>query len=269
MSSSEHSPETRPGEDDPSGTVSGRALVTGGAVRVGRSVALALARAGWDVAVHYHRSGPEADGVAETIRGEGRTAVTVEADLRRVDRVAPMVRRAADGLGGLDLLVNNAAAFPRARPREVTPEEWDEVFALNARAPFFCAVEARRRMGDAGSVVNVADVAAFEAWPTHAPYAATKAALVSLTRSLAAAWAPEVRVNAVAPGPVLLPEEADARERGRAAASTALGRTGSPEDVARAVLYLARAGFVTGEVLRVDGGEGVARHARSAPCDEG
>jgi pteridine reductase len=242
---------------------SGRALVTGGGVRVGRAVAVGLAAAGWDVAVHHHTSVEEAGETAARIRSAGREAATVRADLSRPEEIPGMVRRAAGELGGLDLLVNNAAVFPRAAPSEVTPEHWDRVFAVNARAPFFCAREAAEVMGDAGGcIVNVADVAAFEAWPAYAPYAATKAALVSLTRSLAAAWAPRVRVNAVAPGPVLLPEGASAAERRRARRSTLLGRVGEARDVAEAVLYLAGAGFVTGEVLRVDGGEHVARTTR-------
>jgi len=237
--------------------------VTGAAVRVGRAVALALARAGWDVGVHYHRSEEAAGETADRIRGIGREAAAVRADLRDPGTIPGLVERVAGELGGLDLLVNSAAAFPRARPEDVTPGGWDDVFALNARAPFFCAVEARGRMGpDGGSVINVTDAAADRGWPAHAPYAATKAALVSLTRSLAVAWAPEVRVNAVAPGAVLLPEAAGREERRRAARRTALGRTGEAADVAGAVLYLAEADFVTGEVVRVDGGEHVARRAR-------
>lgn len=241
----------------------GRALVTGGGVRVGRAVALGLAASGWDVAVHHHTSVEAAEETAARVRSAGRAAALVRADLSRPEEIPGMVRGAADELGGLDLLVNNAAVFPRAEPADVTPEHWDGVFAVNARAPFFCSREAAELMGEAGGcIVNVADVAAFEAWPGYAPYAATKAALVSLTRSLAAAWAPRIRVNAVAPGPVLLPEGAPPEERRRARRSTLLGRVGEAEDVAGAVLYLAGAGFVTGEVLRVDGGEHVARTTR-------
>lgn len=237
-----------------------RALVTGGAVRVGRAISLALGREGWDVAVHYHDSRADALELAADLSAAEGESVAVPADLREPARIPDLFNRVTAELGGLDLLVNNAAAFPRARPEEVSPQAWDDVFALNARAPFFCAVEASKAMREAGGcIVNVADVAAFEAWPGYAPYAATKAALVSLTRSLALAWAPRIRVNAVAPGPVLLPEDSTEAERRRAVESTALERVGSPEDVAGAVLYLAEAGFVTGEVLRVDGGESVAR----------
>lgn len=241
-----------------------RALVTGGAVRVGRAVVEALVGAGYRVGVHYHESRSEAEELVGRLQAGGHRAAAFGADLRKPEEIEALFGAVEDELGGLDLLVNNAALFPRTPPDRATPGEWDEVFALNARAPFLCAREAAEIMGQAGgAVVNVADVAAFEAWPSYAPYAASKAALVSLTRSLALAWAPRVRVNAVAPGPVLLPEDADEEERARARESTALGRIGRPEDVAEAVLYLAGAEFVTGEVIRVDGGEHVARRGRS------
>lgn len=236
-----------------------RALVTGGAVRVGRAIALALGRAGYDVAVHYHGSAEAADEVVGTLREAGREAGAFRADLSDPDAIPDLVEAAARRLGGLELLVNSAAIFPRARPEDVTLESWERVFAVNARAPFLCAREAAARMGEGGSIVNIADVAAFEGWPTYAPYAATKAAVVSLTRSLALAWAPRLRVNAVAPGPVLLPPGSTGEDRRRAAANTALGRLGTPEDVADAVLFLDGAGFITGEVVRVDGGEHLRR----------
>jgi len=238
-----------------------RALVTGGAVRVGRAISLSLAGAGYRVGIHHHTSAREAAETAARIRERGGRSATVGGDLSDPAEAERIVDEAADALGGLDLLVNNAAVFPRERPGEVTPESWDRVFAVNARGPFFVSRRARERMGGEGSIVQIADVAAFEGWPSYAPYAAAKAALVSLTRSLALAWAPEVRVNAVAPGPVLLPDDSSPEERRRAARSTALGRIGDPADVARAVLYLDRSPFVTGEVLRVDGGEHLARRA--------
>lgn len=240
------------------GSESPRALVTGAGVRVGRAIALALARAGHDVVVHYNASEEPARETAEEIRALGRRAPVVSADLTDVSGIPGLFERVERELGGLDLLVNSAAIFPRARPEAVTPEAWERVFALNARAPFFCAREAVRLMGS-GSIVNIADVAAWQAWPAYAPYTATKAALVSLTRSLALAWAPRVRVNAVAPGPVLLPEDTTPAERQHSIESTALGRIGSPEDVAGAVLYLAEAEFVTGEIIQVDGGEHLKR----------
>jgi len=232
-----------------------RALITGGGVRVGRAIALKLGSAGYDIGVHFHSSERGAEEVVAALRSDDRRAIAVAADLSRPEEIAPLVRTIARELGGLDLLVNSAALFPRSPPEQVSAEAWDRVFAVNARAPFLCAVAAAIEMGEAGgSVINIADVAAFEAWPNYAPYAASKAALVSLTRSLARAWAPRIRVNAVAPGPVLLPDGTGAAEAERAAARTAQGRIGRPEDVADAVLYLDRAAYVTGEVIRVDGG---------------
>ena len=231
------------------------ALVTGGAVRVGRAISLALGEAGYDVAVHYGSSAGEAEELASTLRADGRRAIALHADLSLPDAPSSLVGRAAGELGRLDLLVNNAAIFPHSRPEDVAPDEWDRVFALNARAPFFCSQAAARVMPEAGGcIINISESGSGEAWPGYVPYLASKAALISLTRGLARAWAPRIRVNAVAPGPVLLPDSYDRVEREKAAARTALGRVGRPDDVAEAVLYLDRAGYVTGEVLYVDGG---------------
>lgn len=231
------------------------ALVTGGAIRVGRAISLELARAGYDVAVHYHGSRGAARDTTAEIRRLGRDAVALGADLTEPEEIPGLVEAAEAKLRGLDLLVNNAAVFLRARPGDVSLDHWERTFALNARAPFLCAREAARRMAPGGCVVNVTDVAATQAWPAYAPYAASKAALASLTRSLARAFAPEIRVNAVAPGTVLLPEGSPPEVRREAVEDTALGRIGRPEDVARAVVYLAEAGFVTGETITVDGGQ--------------
>jgi pteridine reductase len=231
-----------------------RALITGGAVRVGRAISLALGEAGYDVAIHYSSSAGAAADVEATIRERGGRTAALQADLTDTGEVERLLTRAAAKLGGLDLLVNNAAIFPHARPEQVSVADWDRVFALNARAPFFCCRAAASLMSAGGSIVNIADSGVDEAWPGYAVYLASKAALVSLTRSLARAWAPRIRVNAVAPGPVLLPESFGVEERDKAAKRTALGRVGRATDVADAVLYLDGAEFVTGEVMYVDGG---------------
>jgi pteridine reductase len=235
-----------------------RALITGGAVRVGRAISLALGEAGYDVAIHYSSSAGAAADVEATIRERGGRTAALQADLTDTGEVERLLTRAAAKLGGLDLLVNNAAIFPHARPEQVSVADWDRVFALNARAPFFCCRAAASLMSAGGSIVNIADSGVDEAWPGYAVYLASKAALVSLTRSLARAWAPRIRVNAVAPGPVLLPESFGEEERDKAAKRTALGRVGRATDVADAVLYLDGAEFVTGEVLYVDGGARLA-----------
>lgn len=235
-----------------------RALITGGAIRVGRAIALALGEAGWRVAVHFRRSEAEAAGVVRRLEELGPGGVALQADLADASAAEALVSDAAKALGGLDLLVNSAALFPRQDPLTVSAGEWDHLFAVNLRAPFFCAREAAKRMlaAEGGSIVNIIDTGADEAWPGYVPYVATKAGLASVTRGLARAFAPTVRVNGVSPGPVLLPVGEDSEGyRARAAERTVLGRVGSPGDVAQAVLYLADAEYVTGEIIRVDGGQ--------------
>ena len=234
-----------------------RALVTGGAVRVGRAICLALAATGYRVAVHYRASRAAAEDLVEELTALGTLATAVQADLALPQSIPPLFADVAGRLGGLDLLVNSAAVFPRTELTSASAADWDATFAVNARASFLCSLEAERLMRpNGGSIVNIADVAAFEAWPAYVPYAASKAALVSLTRGLARAWAPGIRVNAVAPGAVLLPEEEDTGHgREAAARRAALGRVGTAEAVAQAVLHLDRADYVTGEVIRVDGGQ--------------
>ena len=231
--------------------------MTGGAQRVGRAISEALAAQGYDIVVHYHSSAEQAEEVAATIDALGVGVTTVRADLSDPDQIALPFRQAEEAFGGLDLLVNSAAIFPRIDPLAAVPADWDAVFALNARAPFLCSQRAAQLMGEAGgAIVNIIDTGATEAWPSYVPYVASKAALASLTRGLAAAFAPRIRVNGVAPGAVLLPEsDNDERARMAAAGRALLGRVGDASDVAEAVVYLAGAPYVTGEILRVDGGQ--------------
>lgn len=236
------------------------ALVTGGGKRVGRAIALALGAAGAKVAVHHHAS---ADGARETvaaIEAAGGEAARFAADLSANDAPATLVDGVAQRFGRIDLLVNSAASMLRTPLVSVTPAEWDAVFALNLRAPFFLSLAAARAMGSAGgAIVNISDHMGFESWPQFVPHGIAKAAVADMTRALAAALAPRVRVNAVAPGTVLAPEGWPAAEQAKAAASTPLRRLGTPHDVAGAVLYLATATYVTGETLFVDGGRHGAR----------
>ena len=226
-------------------------------MRIGRSIALALGSAGWQVAVHYRRSEAPALEVVDILRRSGAGGVALQADLSDPEQIPRLIRSVGSELGGLELLVNSAAVFPRHDPLTVTAEDWDSLFGLNLRAPFLCAREAAKLMKEAGgSIINIADTGSDEAWPGYVPYVASKAGLVSITRGLARAFAPSIRVNAVAPGPVLLPPGEDTPAHRRTAADrTVLGRVGTPEDVAEAVLYLATARYVTGEIIRVDGGQ--------------
>lgn len=249
-----------------SGDLRGRvALVTGAGHRVGRAIALALGARGARVAVHYHRS--EADALA-TVRaiappgGRGDPeARAIEADLAEPEAPARLVADVIAAFGTIDILVNSAAVMQRTPVGEVTPEIWDAMFAINLRAPFFCAQAAAAHMAvrpEGGVIVNIADLAAFESWPAYVPHGITKAGVVQMTRALARALAPRIRVNAVAPGAVLLPEGWSEESAQRLTETTPLGRLGSADDVAAAVLYLIGAEYVTGETILVDGG----RHVR-------
>jgi pteridine reductase len=235
------------------------ALVTGAGRRIGRAIAVALGAARMRVAVHYRASADEAEETCETIRAQGGEAALFAADLANAEAPAALVDAVASHFGALDVLVNSAATMERTPVDAVTVEQWDAMFALNLRAPFFVAQGAARHMlGRGGAIVNIADLAAYETWPAYVPHSITKAGVVQMTRGLARALAPEIRVNAVAPGAVLLPEDWNEDTADRLRATTPLRRLGAPEDVVQAVLYLLRADYVTGETIIVDGG----RHVR-------
>jgi NAD(P)-dependent dehydrogenase (short-subunit alcohol dehydrogenase family) len=231
------------------------ALVTGAGRRVGRAIAVAIGARGLHVVVHYNES---ADGAEETVREiqrAGGRASTERADLRDVAAAERLVDRVIDAQGGLSVLVNSAAVMARTPVGEVDARTWEEMFAVNVRAPFFLsqrAAPALRRSG--GCIVNIADLAAYETWPAYVPHGMTKAAVVQMTRGLARALAPEVRVNGVAPGVALLPNDWVEHDAEHLRRTTPLQRLGTPEDVAHAVLYLIDATYVTGEVITVDGG---------------
>ena len=232
------------------------ALVTGGAVRVGRVIALALGAAGCDVAIGYRSSGAAARATIADLRRLGVRAVALRADLADAVAARGLVRRAAQALGRLDLLVNSAALFARTPLASVTPAQFDRLMAVNLRGAFFCAQAAARHMGRRGGrIVNIADVGAARPWPAYLPYNISKAGLLMLTRGLAAALAPRIQVNAVGPGVVLLPEGFPADVGRRLAARIPMGRHGRPEDVAAAVRFFATCpDYITGQILYVDGG---------------
>lgn len=233
-----------------------RALVTGGAVRVGRALCLALAEMGLDVAVHHRSSAEAAEETAARCREAGVRAVVVGGDLGSAAGCRGVVAGAAEALGGLEVLVNSAADFTPASLADTTEEQFDRALAVNLKGPFFCAQAAAPHMRAAGfgRIVNIADVAGLEPWPRFAAHCASKAGVVMLTRSLAQELAPSVTVNAIAPGAVLMPDGASEAATGRAAGKTVLQRVGSPDDVAGALRYLLEADYVTGHTLVVDGG---------------
>lgn len=239
-----------------------RVLVTGAARRVGRAIALALAERGARLAIHFNRSRDEAQGLAtEIARRFGGTPVLVRAALERVPSVERMVREAARRLGGLEIVINNASAYDKTEFGRTTVSDWDRQLDTNLRAPFFVAQAAApflKRAGQ-GKIVNIADWAALRPYADYIPYCVSKAGLVCLNAALAKALAPEVQVNAILPGPVMLPDRYSARARERARKATLLKKLGSPEDIAKAVVFLVESGdFITGASLTVDGGRLIA-----------
>jgi pteridine reductase len=236
------------------------ALVTGGARRVGKAIAHALAWRGADIALHYGGSADDARRTADELRELDVRVETFQADL--LDAAAPeaLMTRVVDDMGALNVLVNSAAVMLRTPVGEVTLADWERMFALNVRAPFFLAQAAAPHLRERGGcIVNICDLAAYETWPAYVPHGMTKAAVVQMTRALARTLAPEIRVNGVAPGAVLLPDEWDQATADRLVATTPLKALGSAEDVAQAVAYLCEAEYVTGDVIMVDGG----RHVRT------
>jgi pteridine reductase len=235
------------------------ALVTGGGRRLGRALAVALGSERMHVAVHYNKSADGARESQEIIEGAGGKATIFQANLSAPEGPAALVRDVAETLGSLSVVVNSAAVMERTPIGEVTAHVWDAMFALNLRAPFLISQAAASLMrSEGGAIVNIADLAAFESWPGYVPHSISKAGVVKMTSALARVLAPEIRVNAIAPGTVLLPEDWDAATGERLASTTPLRRLGHPDDVVEAMLYLLRSDYVTGETLIVDGG----RHIR-------
>lgn len=233
-------------------------LVTGAARRIGAAIAQAFHARGARVAVHYHRSAADAAAlVAGMNRARPGSAAAFEANLAAPSALAALPVSVIGTFGALDVLVNNASTFYPTPVGSITAAQFDDLVGTNLRAPLFlaqaCAPELRKRHG---LILNIADIHGLRPLSRHTVYCAAKAALVMLTQSLARELGPQIRVNAIAPGPVLWPEDGvDEELRARIVARTALKRTGSPEDVAKAALYFAAdAPFVTGQVLAVDGG---------------
>jgi pteridine reductase len=232
------------------------ALVTGGARRLGRAFALALAGRGMQVAVHYGASSTEAEEVVATIRKSGGRAEAFGGDLRDAGVALELPARVAEAFGRLDVLVNSAAVMERLSVAETSVAAWDSILDLNLRAPFLLAQQAAPHLArTSGKIVNIADLGGLEPWPSYAAHSVSKAGVVMLTKVLAVALAPSITVNAIAPGTVLVPDDYDVVKREFLSATTPLRRLGAPEDAVQALLYLLEGGdFVTGEVLVVDGG---------------
>jgi 3-oxoacyl-[acyl-carrier protein] reductase/pteridine reductase len=234
-------------------------LITGGARRIGREIALELAAAGADVTVTYRNSREDAEQTISAIKELGRRASAVECDVRSEEYVRTAIVASVNFHGHLDLLVNNAAVFESVPLEQLTLEQWDAVFATNARGPFLVAREALTHLRKShGRIINIGSLGGMHAWANHAHYCASKAALHMLTRAMAKAFAPDVAVNCVAPGWIDLGDENARAAAERFAAKTPMQRNGAARDVAQAVVFFATANnFITGQVLAVDGGLGL------------
>lgn len=229
----------------------GLALVTGGAVRVGRAISIGLANAGYRVVVHANSHFEEAQRLAKKLDG-----FAVSGDLSNPNSRTTIFQQVDGFEGRLSLLVNSAAVFRPSAPEDVDPTLWTQHVDVNLSAPFFCAQQAYQRMRTSGgSIINIVDIAALQPEENFVHYAMTKAGLLSMTRGLAHHWAPKVRVNGVSPGPVLLPETYTPAERAAWLERLPMGEALGPKDVADTVTFLATGpSGITGQVIRVDGG---------------
>ncbi|MBB4635499.1 SDR family oxidoreductase [Longimicrobium terrae] len=231
------------------------ALVTGGAVRIGRAITEALAGAGYRVVIHYNSSSGPAEELRDAITAKGGEARIIGADLSRTDEVKRLADEAAAAFGGIDVLINSASVFPAEKLEETDEALWEQTMGVNLRAPFFLIRHLAHTLRERkGAVINMADLAGLQPWASYAAHSISKAGVVQMTKVAARSLAPEVRVNAIAPGAVLPPDDMSQEEVDRLARTAPLQRNGSPADVVRAVLYLLEADFVTGETLVVDGG---------------
>ena len=235
------------------------ALITGAARRLGRASALALAGAGADIAVTFLHSARDAQHTVIDISSMGVRAVALRCDVTVEKDVKKMIREVTRELGGIDILINNAANYETAKFEELTLEQWDTIFASNTRGPFLVSRAALKNLREReGKIVNMGSLGGLQPWPTHAHYCASKAALHMLTRVMAKALAPAIAVNCVAPGMIDLKEKSARAFMNRMARQTPMKRNGTAEDVASAVRFFATAPhFVTGQILTVDGGLGL------------
>ncbi len=233
------------------------ALVTGAAKRVGRAIALDLAKRGAHLVIHYNTSRREGEATAAAVRRLRRRALTVQADLTDDDAVRQMVATARRTFGRVDVLVNSAAIFPKTPFATLSESDWDTAIDANLKGPFLCALHIGRAMRSSGcgKIINIADWAGIRPYRDYLPYCVAKAGVIALTKALAKELAPKVQVNCIAPGPVLWPEDFSAAERQQIIRRTPLRRAGSPADIAETVAFLIEGSdFITGATIPVEGG---------------
>ncbi len=232
------------------------ALITGGAHRVGREIAIALAQTGCNLAIHYPNSDKAAKDTASAAKALGVNTAIFRADLRKRDQIEELFQFIHNEFGFLDILVNSAAIMNKVAFQKADEDDWHDTIDLNLKAPFFCIQKAAERMliNGAGAIVNISDIAGLRPWRDYPIHSVSKAGLEMLTKVAARAYAPEIRVNAVAPGPVLKPDEMSNARWQELGAALPLQHCGNAEDVARSVIFLLENDFITGETLVVDGG---------------
>jgi len=242
------------------------ALVTGGSRRIGRAIALGLAEAGFDVAIHFHTSAADASATVAAIAARGRRGVALAADLAREDEVVRLVPAAAEALGPVGVLVNNASTFARDEWHDATRASWDAHLEPNLRAPFVLTQAMARALPPhaEGAVINLLDQRVWSLTPHFVSYTVSKAGLWALTRTLALALAPRIRVNGIGPGPTLPSPRQTPEQFARQCASVPLGRGSCPEEVARAALAILALPSMTGQMIALDGGQ----HLQWAPARE-
>jgi pteridine reductase len=233
------------------------AVVTGGAVRLGKALALALAEQGARLVIHYGSSASPAQETVTEIKAMGNDALAIQADLSQSGQAPSIVERAMAQFGQVDILVNSAAIFEPGKWDDTTEANWDRHFAINLKSPFFLSQAFARHVGPerAGHIVNIADWRGVRPGIGHVAYTLTKAALIAMTKSLALALAPNIQVNAIAPGMILPPPGEDRSYLERKAGKIPAQRVGSPEEIGKALIFLLRSDFVTGDLIFVTGGE--------------
>lgn len=233
------------------------ALVTGGAKRLGRAIALRLASGGWDVAIHYHHSQNEAEATAAEIRALGSRATLLQADLGQEEQVETLIPAAQRDLGLVTCLINNASVFEMDKVDTVTRESWDRHIETNLRAPFVLSQSMARALpqGESGNIVNMLDQRVWKLTPYFMSYTVAKMGLWTLTRTMALALAPNIRVNAIGPGPTLPSPRQSPEHFAAQSAAMPLGHGATPEEIAETVLYILGASSMTGQMIALDGGE--------------
>ncbi len=237
------------------------ALITGGGRRLGRQIALALARTGFDIVVNYCHSKEHADETVADIQQFGVRSIGIQADVARESDVKTLVRTALDEFGQIDVLVNNAAVFTTVAFSKTSEETWDTTLDINLKGAFLCSqmvAEAMLKRGK-GRIINMASLGGMQAWTRHIPYCVSKAGVIMLTKCLAKELAPCISVNAIAPGTIVVPDEESAEVQHLGVEKIPLHRYGSPSDVTDVVVFLATAAeYITGQVFVVDGGRSIA-----------